>query len=212
MNKNQLFIWVALVAFIAGVPALCGAESVRVIPKGTLSVIENGKPVGEFKSEVPLPQGSSLVCSGECLVQGEKFQLVAHDKTHFSLAKKDKEWVLTVKSGTVEFSMGEDTKLAFVTPKDTYKVTKAIPAKGLVRGRVDVTATGTEFATAAGVLHLASADGIQVIQPRADADSDNKAGLAAIPVWALAGGTVAVEGATIAAFALTTQLPSESPF
>jgi hypothetical protein len=210
MNRNQLVILVVLVAFIAGVPALCGAQSARVIPKGTLSVFENGKPVAEFKSEVPLPQGASLVCSGECLVQGEKFQFVVHDKAHFSLAQKDKVWVLTVKSGTVEFSIGKDAELAFVTPKGKYEVTKVIPANGLVRGRVDVTETGTEFATAAGVLYLASADGVQVIEPRADADAPYAAAApfssVAIPLT-----TVGVVAATTAAVALTTQ-PTASPF
>ena len=202
MGKNQLATWVLLVAFIAGLPAVCGAQSARVIPKGTLSIVENGKPAGEFQSEVPAPQGSSLVCSGECLVQGEKFQLLAHDKAEFCLAKSDKEWVLTVKSGTVEFSMGEDAKLAFVTPKDKYEVRKASPAKGLVRGRVDVTATGTEFSTAAGVLNLTSADGVQVIQPPADADP---AAPVAIPAWALAGGAGAVGGGAVAGVATATQ-------
>jgi hypothetical protein len=132
-----------------------------------------------------------LACSGECLVQGEKFQLLAHDKAQFSLAKNGKVWVLTVKSGTVEFSISEGAKLAFVTPKGKYEVTKAIPANGLVIGRVDVTAAGTEFATAAGVLSLASADGVQVIKPGTDADAaaqDTPANRAAYQRYIDAGG------------------------
>ncbi len=135
---------------------------------------------------MPLPQGASLVCSGECLVLGDRFQLLAHDKAKFSLAKNDKVWVLTVKSGTVEFAMSEDAKLAFVTPKGKYEVTKATPANGLVIGRVDVTATGTEFSTASGVLKLASADGVQVIKPGADADAAAGGGIS--PWWIVAGG------------------------
>ena len=210
MGKNQLATWVLFVAFIAGLPAVCGAQSVRVIPKGTLSIVENGKPAGEFQSEVPVPQGSSLVCSGECLVQGEKFQLLAHDKAEFSLTKSDKKWVLTVKSGTVEFSIGEDANLAFVTPKDKYEVSKASPAKGLVRGRLDVTATGTEFSTATGVQNLASVDGVQVIQPRADADA---AAPVVMPAWALAGGGGAVGGGIVAGVVAATQndKPTTSP-
>ncbi len=210
MNKNQLVTWFALAAFIAGVPALCGAQSARVIPKGTLSVVQDGKTLGVFQSEVPLPQGASLVCNGECLVQGDKFQLVAHNKAEFSLVKNDKEWVLTVKSGTVEFSMREDAKLAFVTPKDKYEVRKAVLANGLVRGRVDVTATGTEFSTAAGVLYLtsaagvlylASADGLHVFQPgAADADLANPEG---VPMWVLAGGGALVVAGVVAGVALT---------
>ena len=199
MKKNQLVTCCVLVAFIAGLPLVCGAQSARVIPKGTLSVVENGKTVGEFQSEVPLPQGASLVCSGECLVQGENFQLLAHDKTQFSLAKKGKVWVLTVKSGTVEFSMSEDAKLAFVTPKGRYEVTKAIPDKGLVRGCVDVSAAGTKFATAAGVLYLASAEGVLELQPSADACADHRA---AIPPPAFAGGAAIPTGAIVAGGAL----------
>ncbi len=34
MGKNYLATWVLLPAFIAGVPAVCGAQSARVIPRG----------------------------------------------------------------------------------------------------------------------------------------------------------------------------------
>ncbi len=59
-----------------------------------------------------------------------------------------------------------------------------------------------EFSTAAGVLNLASADGVQVIQLRADADA---AAPAAIPAWALADGAVAVEGEGVAGVVSATQ-------
>ncbi len=211
MKKNKLVTCCVLVVFIAGLPAVCGAQSARVIPKGTLSVVENGKTVGEFQSEVPLPQGSSLVCHGGCLVQGDRFQLFAHDKTEFSLAKSDKEWVLTVKSGTVEFSMGKEAKLAFVTPKGKYQVTKKTPANGLIIGRVDVTAAGTEFATSAGVLYLASADGVQVIKPVADADVP-AAGGGGISPWWIAGGAAVIGGAAAGAYLATkgTSTPTAS--
>lgn len=204
MSKNQLVICCVLAALIAGLPALCGAQSARVIPKGTLSVFENGKLAGEFQSETPLPEGSSLVCSGECLVQGEKFQLLAHDKAEFSLAKSNNEWVLTVKSGAVEFSMRREARLAFVTPKDTYEVTKAIAHNGWVRGRVDVTAAGVRLATADGVLYLASssgvlyvtsADGIQAFQPGAVASIAHPTVLPEIPTGPPAGGTAPTGGA-----------------
>jgi len=207
MQKNKLLTCCVLVAFIAAMPALCGAQSARAIPQGTLIVVENGKTVGEFQSEVPLPLGASLVCRGECLVQGEKFQLLAHDQAQFSLAKNGKVWVLNVKSGTVEFSMGEGAKLAFVTPKGKYEVTKTIPANGLVIGRVDVTAAGTEFATAAGVLYLASADGVQVIKPSTDADPAARAGIS--PWWFVAG--AAVVGGAVAGAVLATKTTSKPP-
>jgi hypothetical protein len=189
---------------------------------GTVSVVENGKTVSEFQSEVPLPLRSSLVCSGECLVQGEKFQLLAHDKAEFSLAQNGKVWILTVKSGTIEFSLREDAKLAFLTPKDKYEVIKAIPANELARGRVVVTATGTEFATAAGVLYLTSAsgmlylaspDGFRPIQPAAGAEVAYPPILPEIPSWALPVGAVAAVGGVVTGVTLTTQSskPSASP-
>jgi hypothetical protein len=104
--------------------------------------------------------------------------------------------------------MREDARLAFLTPKGKYEVLKQVPANELARGRVEVTATGTEFYTAsgvlyltsaAGVLYLASADGIRAIQPGADADLAVPQG---IPTWALAGGVLAVIGGTTAALAL----------
>jgi hypothetical protein len=161
-----------------------------------------------------------LVCSGECLVQGDKFQLLAHDKAEFSLAKSNNEWVLTVKSGAVEFSMRTEARLAFVTPKDTYEVTKAIAHNGWVRGRVDVTAAGVRLATADGVLYLASssgvlyvtsADGIQTLQPGAVASVAHPTVLPDIPTGPPVGGAPPVEGGAVPDVAPPSPVPTGIP-
>ncbi len=208
MRKIQLAAWVILVALAGGWPADCAAQSARAIPKGTLSISENGMAAGEFQSEVPVPRGASLACSGDCLVQGEKFQLIARDKTRFSLAQDGNEWVLTVTSGTVEFSMSKDAKLAFVTPNDKYKVKKAITVNGLAKGRVNVTPAGAEFTTSSGEIHLASADGVRTILPGADTG-----GAAAMPSWVLGGSGAPVTG-LVAGVVATAQnnKSSTSPF
>jgi hypothetical protein len=99
-----------------------------------------------------------------------------------------------------------------VTPKDKYEVKKAIPANGLVKGSVDVTATGTEFSTAAGmlyltsaagVLYLASADGLHVFQPGADADFAYPTNFPELPPWVLPAVAAAVVGGVVAGVVFT---------
>jgi hypothetical protein len=45
------------------------AGSARIIPSGTVSVIENGQVVSQFSQETPLPEGSLLRCEDKCSIK-----------------------------------------------------------------------------------------------------------------------------------------------
>jgi hypothetical protein len=151
-------------------PALSwAAPGARVIPTGKVSLLSDGKEVNQFQSEMPLPEGALMLCSGSCLVQMPGIQLVAQDKAVFALAEGKERWDLSVKSGQVHFAMRADAKpVSFHTPHDTVQSEPAlVPASstGMVRGSIMVSETESVLAIEEGALQVMSADGTMLVQP-----------------------------------------------
>jgi hypothetical protein len=141
----------------------------RVIPQGKVSLLEEGKEATQFQSELPLPEGTLMLCNGNCLVQTQNLQLVAQDRAVFALAEGKARWDLTVKSGQVDFAMRADAKpISFHTPNDTIQMERAIvPASGagMVRGSIKVSETESVLSMQEGALQVMSPDGTVLIQP-----------------------------------------------
>jgi hypothetical protein len=141
----------------------------RVIPQGNVSLLEEGKEVGQFRSELPLPEGTLMLCNGNCLVQTQNLQLVARDQAVFALAETKERWDLTVKSGQLDFAMRPEAKpISFHTPHDTLQTQGAIvPASGtaMVRGSIKVTENESVLTMQEGTLQVMSPDGTVLVQP-----------------------------------------------
>lgn len=151
-------------SFLAALPQVLAEQSARIIPHADSKVVIEGQ---EFASEMPLPEGSPIVCHGTCLVQGPDFQLAAHNNAEFSLVQTEGGWTLTVKSGRVDFALQEGSKLTFVGPDGTFHAQKIAPATsgGLVKGSITVTGATSKFAVTQGKLQLAGAAGVLLIEP-----------------------------------------------
>jgi len=110
INKHpfilKLVIVIASFAFTA-VGFSANANSARIIPKGTVSVIKDGKVVSEFTQEAPLPEGSLLKCQGQCTVRMNDAYMVAESDTVFSVSQTANSNELFVQEGTVYFSVNE---------------------------------------------------------------------------------------------------------
>lgn len=170
MKKISEFLAIVLVAALVAQPmvAMAGSPN-RLVPTGNVSVLANGKEVNRFKSEMPLPEGLLMACSGSCLVQTQGLQLVAQDQAVFALTDGEKNYDMTVKSGRVDFAIRAEAKpVAFHTPQDLIRAEQAIvPAgtNGLVRGYVTVSDTGTELNVQEGALQVVSQNGTQTVKP-----------------------------------------------
>jgi hypothetical protein len=141
----------------------------RVIPQGKVSVLADGKEVSQFQSEMPLPEGSLMLCKGSCLVQTQNIQLVALNQAIFALAESNVRWDLTIKTGQVDFAIRPGAKpISFHTPHDTVQAERAIlPASSgsMVRGSIIVTEKESVVAVQEGALQMMSSDGTQLVQP-----------------------------------------------
>jgi hypothetical protein len=141
----------------------------HVIPQGKVSVLADGKEIGQFQSEMPLPEGALMLCRGSCLVQTQNIQLVAQDLAVFALTEGKARWDLSVKSGQVDFAIRAGAKpISFHTPYDTLQTERAIvPATNtaMVRGSIVVSETESILVIQDGALQVMDADGTQLVQP-----------------------------------------------
>ena len=166
--SRTLVLILAMLMVLQPVLSMAGTGA-RVIPQGKVSLLEEGKEVTQFQSEMPLPEGTMMLCNGNCLVQTQSLQLVAQDRAVFALAEGKARWDLTVKSGQVDFALRPDAKpISFHTPLDTIQAERAIvPAStgAMVRGSIKVTETESVLSVQEGVLQVMSPDGTQLVQP-----------------------------------------------
>ena len=83
------------------------AGSARIIPSGTVSVIENGQVVSQFSQETPLPEGKLLRCEDKCSIRIDDTYMVVDQGTEFSVTPGANSTALYVKTGTVYFAITE---------------------------------------------------------------------------------------------------------
>ena len=154
INKHplalKLVILIASFAFTA-VGFSANANSARIIPKGTVSVIKDGKVVGEFTQEAPLPEGSLLRCEGQCTVRLGDAYLVAEPGTVFSVSPMADSNELLVQEGTVYFSVNESSRpLHFNTPAGVVTTRQTSLTDGELRGYVRVSGNEAEVGVIGG--------------------------------------------------------------
>lgn len=170
MRKLTAVLLPLLVALPAAWQPLCAAEqsAVRLIPLQQVTLLKDGKPAQQFKSEVPLPEGLTLASSGKCLLQTNGLQLMAYDKTVFAVQQADRQWDLSLKTGRIDFTLRADTKpIAFRTPHKLLQTQPAlVPAStdGLIKGYVKVAADRTEFVVEQGALRVSTSQGTQLLR------------------------------------------------
>jgi hypothetical protein len=146
----RLVIVVVSFAF-AAVGFSANANSARIIPRGTVSVIKDGKIVGEFTKEGPLPEGSLLRCEGQCTVRMNDTYLVVESDTVFSVSPTANSNELMVQEGTVYFSINESSRpLQFNTPAGDVTTRRTSLTDGELRGYVRVSGNETEVGVIGG--------------------------------------------------------------
>ena len=89
----------------------------RIIPIGTVSIIEDGKVIGKFSQEAPLPEGALLRCEGNCAVKLDDVYMAVEPKTVFSVSPMANRHYILIQQGAVYFSINESSRpLHFDTP------------------------------------------------------------------------------------------------
>ena len=154
------------------VQPVCADEgtTIKLIPKGSVKIFGVNGPDKVIRSEIPLPQGTMMVCSGQCLIQDKGLTAVAQDKAVFALLENAKHWDLTVKEGRVDFILRPDMKpISFHTPFDSLQTQPGMtPASSdsKIRGFIVVTEDSAELRVTEGSLKVLSDDGMLMVNPK----------------------------------------------
>jgi hypothetical protein len=153
-GKNTLILKV-LVVFMSIAMTTVGFSArtnlARVIPMGKVSIIKDGKVVGEFSKEAPLPEGSMLRCEDKCALKLDDKYMVVDPGTEFSVTPAAGHTELYVKEGTVYYAMNESSSpLQIDTPNGEAATGDLTMTDPEVRGYVRVSGNETEIGVIEG--------------------------------------------------------------
>jgi hypothetical protein len=148
-RKNTLILKV-LVVFVSFAFATAGFAA-RIIPTGKVSIIKDGKVVGEFSQEAPLPEGSLLRCEDKCTIQLDDTYMVVDSGTVFSLEPTANSNELYVQEGTVYYSINESSRPMHInTPAGDVTTGDLTMTENELRGYVRVSGNETEIGVIGG--------------------------------------------------------------
>jgi hypothetical protein len=142
-------------------------NSARVIPTGKVSIIKDGKVVGEFSKEAPLPEGSMLRCEDKCAVKLDDTYMVVDPGTEFSVTPAAGHTELYAKEGTVYYAMNESSSpLRIDTPNGEAATGDLTMTDSQVRGYVRVSGNETEIGViGGGTMMMETASGEMAVAP-----------------------------------------------
>ena len=154
-NGKSTLILKVLVVFMSIAMTTVGfsarTNSARVIPTGHVSLINDGKVVGEFSKEAPLPEGSMLRCEDKCTIKLNDKYMVVDPGTEFSVTPAAGHTELHVKEGTVYYAMNESSSpLQIDTPNGEAATGDLTMTDNEVRGYVRVSGNETEIGVIGG--------------------------------------------------------------
>ena len=158
--KLKVFVMLLSLAMTtAGFSA--GAGSARIIPTGTVSIIEDGQVVGQFSQEAPLPEGVLLRCEDKCAIKLDDTYMVVDAGTEFSVTPTANSTGLFVKTGTVYYSINESSNpLQIDTPNHEATTGDLTMTDDELRGYVRVAGNETEIGViGGGTMMLVTASG-----------------------------------------------------
>jgi hypothetical protein len=163
-----LKVFVTLLSFaLATVGFAANGGLARIIPSGKVSIIKEGKVVGQFSNEAPLPEGALLKCEGKCSVKLDDAYLVVEGDTVFSITSTADRHELFVHDGTVYYSLSESSRpLHFVTRAGDASTGNLKLADSEVRGYVRAFGNKTEIGViGGGTIMIQTASGEMAVTP-----------------------------------------------
>ena len=162
----KLFVVLLSLAVVsAGYAA--STDSARVIPTRKVYIIQDGKIIGEFSNEAPLPEGSLLRCEGKCAVKMDDTYMVVDPGTEFSITPAADSTALYVKTGTVYFAINESSRpIQITTPSGDAATGDLTMTDSELRGYVRVSGNETEIGViGGGIMMVETASGEMAVTP-----------------------------------------------
>jgi hypothetical protein len=149
-KRRKTLMMKSFVVFLSFVFVSAGFAA-RIVPSGKVSIIKDGKVIGEFSQEAPLPEGALLRCEAKCAIQMDDVYMVAEPGTVFSISPMADRHDVLVQQGTVYYSLNESSRpLHFDTPAGKASTGDLTMTDGELRGYVRVVGNETEIGVIGG--------------------------------------------------------------
>jgi hypothetical protein len=165
----SLLIVMLFLIFVSGSFA-ADMDNSRLVPEGKVTVLKDGKKIGEYTQEMPLPEGVLLSCKGKCAVKLDDMSVVAEDQSLFSIDSENNDRLLNVREGLVYFGIfGDSRPLVFITPKGAVYSDQILinvtSDRNMLEGYVKVTKDSSELGVIdGGSILLTTKDGRKMIK------------------------------------------------
>jgi hypothetical protein len=149
-KRKKTLIMKVFVVFLSFAFVSAGFAA-RIVPTGTVSIIKDGKVVGQFSQEAPLPEGALLRCEAQCTIQLDDAYMVAEPGTVFSISSTADRHDVVVQEGTMYYSLNESSRpLHFDTPAGDATTGDLLMTDDELRGYVRVVGNETEIGVIGG--------------------------------------------------------------
>ncbi len=200
---SQIMVVFAFLCFTAPVFA-ADPFAGRILPTKKVSFFNDGKKVGQYTAEAPLPWNTLVKCEGRTAVRMDQMYVVFEDDSSFIISRTETGDTLDLKTGTAYFTLKTLPEgLTFGTPQAAVvtegMILNAATDNQLLKGYVKVDKSTSELGVVeGGRLMVRTADGQQTIKSGqriilAQAELGGGAGLSNLAIGLAAlGGTVAV--------------------
>ena len=165
MGKRKKTLMMKALVILISFAFVSSGFAARIVPTGKVSIIKDGKVIGEFSQEAPLPEGALLRCEERCAVQLDDVYLVAEPSTVFSVSPMADRHDVMVQQGTVYYSLNESSRpLNFDTPAGNATTGDLSMTEGELRGYVRVIGNETEIGViGGGSMTVATASGVMPV-------------------------------------------------
>jgi len=142
----------------------------RILPTKKVSFFTDGKNVGQFTVEAPLPWDTLVKCDGRTAVRLDKMYVVFEDGSSFTISQSGGFETLDLKTGTAYFALKTLPEgLTFDTPQAAVvtemMALNAATGDQLLKGYVKTGKDESELGVLeGGSLTVRTADGLQTIK------------------------------------------------
>jgi hypothetical protein len=142
----------------------------RIIPTDTVTFHKDGQVIAKFTEQAPINDSAMITCNKACSVRLDGMSLNVSGETTFAVRQDGESLNLYVKEGLAIFSVSNVTQqVSFYTPDGRYVKTEGFIAPAsttsAVKGYMNVTDTQAQIGIEQGGMILATADGVQTIDP-----------------------------------------------
>ena len=110
LGKRKKTLMMKVLVVVLTFAFVSSGFAARIVPSGKVSIIKDGRVIGEFSQEAPLPEGALLRCEAKCSIQLDDVYMVAEPGTVFSLSPMADRHDVLVQQGTLYYLLSETSR------------------------------------------------------------------------------------------------------